>query len=181
MRECEARESEWKRSEAASRKRVARKSCKADDAESDLDYLLKRGQQFFTNGDYASAIEVFSHGIKMHPKHGRNKNRSLQIFADYFHSTAKLFNNRSACYLKTKNYLGALEDSSKALELLQPEVESNAQDRAKALSRRALALEELEMPERALIELQAASKIMPDHEGLRLDIQRLLLMTEKEE
>ena len=87
---------------------------------------------------------------------------------------ARLYNNRCACYLKVGNYLGALDDASTALDLLKPAVESNAKDHAKALVRRSVAFTELGLPKKALIELDAAIKIMPDHDGLKSDRERLM-------
>jgi TolA-binding protein len=42
-----------------------------NEAECDMNYLLKRGKAFFESGDYDSAVEVYSHGILMYPKYGK--------------------------------------------------------------------------------------------------------------
>ena len=36
----------------------------------DKEYLIKKGNDFFKTGDFASAIKVYSHGIKRFPNHG---------------------------------------------------------------------------------------------------------------
>ena len=69
--ELEEKEDEWLKAEVEARKRSDPGSgTRLGEAESDLDYLLRKGQHFFVHGDFASAVEVYSHGIKMHRKHG---------------------------------------------------------------------------------------------------------------
>ena len=46
-----------------------------NEAELDMSYLLKRGGSFFESGDIESAIEVYSHGAKMYPKYGTDRDR----------------------------------------------------------------------------------------------------------
>ena len=43
------------------------------EADDDLTYLLKKGGRFYDDNDLASAIEIYTYGIKMHPKHGKCK------------------------------------------------------------------------------------------------------------
>jgi len=84
-----------------------------------------------------------------------------------------MWNNRAAVHLKLGNLHCAIEDSTKALELLQPAVDANAVMRAKALIRRASALAELKFYDQALSEFQAAAKILPENEGIQSNIKRM--------
>jgi hypothetical protein len=84
-------------------------------SESDCQHLLEKGEQFFKNEDFASAIGVFTHGIE-------NVN---SMFAP-FH------NNRGAVNLKVGNLHGVITDCSRAIELLVPKCTSNEIQRAKA-------------------------------------------------
>ncbi len=102
----------------------------------DLGYLLGRGKSFFEAGDYASAAEVYSHGIKMYPKHGK----WIIVLQRHIIKLIRLhpvpfYNNRCACYLKLNEMKGALSDAESAIGLLEPAVAANARDRAKAHAR----------------------------------------------
>ena len=81
--------------------------------------LLKKAEQFFKAEDYDSAMEAYNYGIN-------------NLCPNY----APIWNNRAAVQLKLGNYREAINDSSKALQLLDPPVESNALMRAKAFIRR---------------------------------------------
>ena len=139
-------------------------------------YLLKRGKCFFENGDFDSAIEVFSHGVRMYPKYGTATRplhlpvmpmRSLSPFSVAF------YNNRSACFYKSGDLERALADATEAARLLTPAVKANAEERAKAQARAAAALAGLGRPEEALAALDAAVVCLPDHAGLRADRDRM--------
>ena len=82
---------------------------------------LFTGQKFFQLEDYESALEIYNFGIE-------------QVCPNY----ASVWNNRAAVYLKIGNFHQAIKDATKALELLDPPVDSNALMRAKALIRRGL-------------------------------------------
>ena len=84
-------------------------------SESDCQHLLGKGEQFFKNEDFASAIGVFTHGIE-----------SVNPMFAPFH------NNRGAVNLKVGNLHGVITDCSRALELLVPKCTSNEIQRAKA-------------------------------------------------
>ena len=84
-------------------------------SDSDCQHLLAKGDQFFKNEDFASALEVFTHGIE----------RVNSAFPP-FH------NNRGAVNLMVGNFHGAITDCSRALELLVPKCSSNEVPRAKA-------------------------------------------------
>ena len=82
---------------------------------------LFTGQKFFQHEDYESALEIYNFGIE-------------QVCPNY----ASVWNNRAAVYLKIGNFHQAIKDATRALELLDPPVDSNALMRAKALIRRGL-------------------------------------------
>ena len=79
------------------------------------------GQKFFQLEDYESALEIYNFGIE-------------QVCPNY----PSVWNNRAAVYLKIGNFHQAIKDATRALELLDPPVDSNALMRAKALIRRGL-------------------------------------------
>ena len=84
-------------------------------SDSDCQHLLQKGDQFFKNEDFASALEVFTHGIE-------------KVNSQF----APFHNNRGAVNLMVGNYRGAITDCSQALELLVPKCSSNEVPRAKA-------------------------------------------------
>ena len=79
------------------------------------------GQKFFQLEDYESALEIYNFGIE-------------KVCPNY----ASVWNNRAAVYLKIGNFHQAIKDATRALELLNPPVDSNALMRAKALIRRGM-------------------------------------------
>ena len=124
-RDNEAKENdmEWKKKEHQHKSNVSKPKYQENDQEqedtdpleNDCQHLLGKGEQFFKNGDFASALEVFSHGIQ-------NVNSMFAAF----------HNNRGAVNLKVGNFHGAITDCSNALELLTPKCKSNEVQRAKA-------------------------------------------------
>ena len=116
-------EMEWKKKDYQQRNNLGNDKKQEDDMEikddnpleSDCQHLLKKGEQFFKNEDFASALEVFTHGIQ-------NVN---SMFAP-FH------NNRGAVHLKVGNLHGVITDCSRAIELLVPKCPSNELQRVKA-------------------------------------------------
>ena len=81
--------------------------------------LLKKAEQFFIAEDYDSAMEAYNYGIN-------------NLCPNY----APIWNNRAAVQLKLGNYYEVINDTSKALQLLDPPVEANAMMRVKAFMRR---------------------------------------------
>ena len=81
--------------------------------------LLKKAEQFFNAEDYDSAMEAYNYGIN-------------NLCPNY----APIWNNRAAVQLKLGNFYEAINDTSKALQLLDPPVEANAMMRVKAYMRR---------------------------------------------
>ncbi|VDL89732.1 unnamed protein product [Schistocephalus solidus] len=86
---------------------------------------------------------------------------------------AKLYSNRAACYIKTRNFFKALEDSSAALDLLQPPVPQNLRARVRAHVRRAVAFCNLEMLKEGIQEYEAAAKLDPSDESIKQDLANL--------
>ena len=73
------------------------------ESQSDQSFLLRRGRELFQEGSVGAALETYSFGVKMHPKHGESIDRSKKIFCSlHFFSplAVPFYNNRSACRLK---------------------------------------------------------------------------------
>ncbi|KAK2918318.1 dynein assembly factor 4, axonemal [Channa argus] len=119
------------------------------------DWLKEKGDKYFTNGDYLSAVNAYSLAIRL--------NRNIPA----------LFSNRAACHLKLRNLHKAIEDSSQALNLLTPPVPANAAARARASVRRGSAFCQLQLYAEGLQDYQAALKIDPHNEALQADTQRI--------
>ena len=160
-------EEQWaKQQKEAKQKLLEKANINEDQTDIDPQELLDKAKKFFDCEDYASALEVYNFCID-------------KICPDY----PPMWNNRAAVHLKLGNLHCAIEDSTKALELLQPAVDANAVMRAKALIRRASALAELKFYNKALSEFQAAAKILPENEGIQSNIKRMecLMMEDSSE
>ncbi|KAA0715262.1 Dynein assembly factor 4, axonemal [Triplophysa tibetana] len=125
------------------------------DEERDPDWLKEKADKFFLAGNYQAAVNAYSLAIKL--------NRKIPA----------LFSNRAACHLKMRNLHKALEDSSRALELLTPAVPANAPARLKAHVRRGTAFCELELYVEGLQDYQAAVKIDPENTALQADTEKI--------
>ena len=157
-------EDQWAKQHKETKQKLLEKAnINEDQTDIDPQELLQKAQKFFDCEDYASALEVYNFCID-------------KICPDY----PPMWNNRAAVHLKLGNLHCAIEDSTKALELLQPAVDANAVMRAKALIRRASALAELKFYDQALSEFQAAARILPENEGIQSNIKRIecLMMEE---
>ncbi|XP_072818490.1 dynein axonemal assembly factor 4 isoform X2 [Vicugna pacos] len=125
-----AEEEEWLHKQAE-----ARRAMNADIPElSDLkeeeknpEWLKDKGNKLFATENYLAAIDAYNLAIRL--------NNKIPL----------LYLNRAACHLKLKNLHKAIEDSSKALELLTPPVADNANARMKAHIRRGTAFCQLEL------------------------------------
>ncbi len=83
--------------------------------------------------------------------------------------------------MRVGNLHGALEDASGALDLLHKSSTSDtARERAKAFLRRADALLKLDLPEKALVEMEAAADLRPEDENIRNDIKKVKLLMAQE-
>ena len=148
-------EDEWLRKQAEARQRANDASSDLTDIEKDPVLLRQKGNSFFRQENYQGAVNVFTHGINLYPK------------------MPEFYSNRAACHLKLRNFFKALDDSSKAIELLTPPCEANAKDRTKAHVRRGTAFCELECYAEGLIEYEAALKCEPTNEQIQNDCQKL--------
>lgn len=81
--------------------------------ETSLDWLKAKANEFYGQENYQSAIGAYSHAIRLFPK------------------VAALYSNRAACHYKLRNLIKCVEDSTRALELLNPPVKDNAKSRLK--------------------------------------------------
>ncbi|XP_062861079.1 dynein assembly factor 4, axonemal [Trichomycterus rosablanca] len=151
-------EEEWLRKQAEARRATNADLAEFDDLteeEKNPDWLKDKGDRFFRMGSYQAALNAFDLAIKL--------NRQIPA----------LFSNRAACHLKLRNLHKAIEDSSKALELLTPAVSANAAARMKAHVRRGTAFCQLELCVEGLQDYQAALKIDPQNQALQADAQKI--------
>ena len=111
-------EEKWAKQQKEALKKISGKS-QSDDKTLEPEELLKKAQQFFEAEDYDSAMEAYNYGIN-------------NLCPNY----APIWNNRAAVQLKLGNFYEAINDTSKALQLLDPPVEANAMMRVKAFIRR---------------------------------------------
>ncbi|CAF0721076.1 unnamed protein product [Adineta steineri] len=120
-------EDEWLRKQLDSRQYNTDLQLDLSENEKDIDYLKTKANQFFQQGNFQSAIGVYSHAIRIFPK------------------VAILYSNRGACHFQVRNMMKCVEDCSRALELLDPPVLDNLPQRIKAHVRRGTAFCELEL------------------------------------
>uniref|UniRef100_A0A182JU76 Dynein axonemal assembly factor 4 n=1 Tax=Anopheles christyi TaxID=43041 RepID=A0A182JU76_9DIPT len=151
----EQAEQEWSRKQAAARRAVGFADDDLRPDERNPEWLKQRGDTFFQQKNFLAAISAYSAGIR--------------LTKDYY----ALFLNRSAAHLALENYQRCAEDCSTALELLQPPVEANRKSRVCCLARRAAALVKLGFLQQGFDEMVAASRLDPDEESLRLEVDRL--------
>ena len=97
------------------------------EAERDPDLMKKKADDFYKQGNFLAAANAYTQAIRLRPN-----------FPSYY-------SNRAACHLQVNNLMKCVEDSSKALELLTPPVDSNAKERLLAHIRRGTALAKLEL------------------------------------
>ena len=111
--------------------------------EKNPEWLLSKGDTFWRQENYQAAINAYTHGIRLGGKS----------------PLPQLLSRRADCHLQLRNLHKALEDSSRALELLTPPVPQNAADRKWALTRRGAAFQGLQCYVEALVEFEAAFQI----------------------
>lgn len=109
----------------------------------------------FAMGDYLGAVNAYNLAVRL--------NNSLPL----------LYLNRAACHLKLQNLHKAIEDSSKALELLTPPVPDNEKARVKAHVRRGTAFCQLELYTEGLQDYEAALKIDPRNKSIEKDAEKI--------
>ncbi|KAK9517301.1 hypothetical protein VZT92_025184 [Zoarces viviparus] len=151
-------EEEWLKKQAEARRAVNADVDELEDLkeeERNPDWLKDKGDKCFVTGDHLGAVNAYSLAIRL--------NRRIPA----------LYSNRAACHLKLKNLHKAIEDSSKALDLLTPPVAANAAARARANVRRGSAFCQLQLYAEGLQDYQAALQIDPHNQALQADTQRI--------
>uniref|UniRef100_UPI00398F3155 dynein axonemal assembly factor 4 isoform X2 n=1 Tax=Pristiophorus japonicus TaxID=55135 RepID=UPI00398F3155 len=151
-------EEEWLRKQAEARRANNASIPDLNDLkeeEKNPDWLKDKGNKLFASGDYLAAVNAYNLGIQL--------NNKLPV----------LYLNRAASHLKLRNLHKAIEDSSKALDLLTPAVPDNANSRLKAHVRRGAAFCELELYVEGLQDYEAALKIDPSNKTIQADAEKI--------
>ncbi|NXX60834.1 DAAF4 factor, partial [Scopus umbretta] len=153
-----AEEEEWLRKQAEARRTVNADLSELEDLkeeEKNPDWLKDKGNKMFAMGDYLAAVNAYNLAVRL--------NNKLPL----------LYLNRAACHLKLRNLHKAIEDSSKALELLTPPVPDNENARVKAYVRRGTAFCQLELYTEGLQDYEAALKIDPKNKTIEKDAEKI--------
>ncbi|XP_062998289.1 dynein axonemal assembly factor 4 [Elgaria multicarinata webbii] len=123
--------------------------------EKNPDWLKEKGNKMFETGNYLAAVNAYNLALRINNK------------------IPTLYLNRAACHLRLRNLHKAIEDSSKALDLLTPPVPENAKARVKAHVRRGTAFCELELYAEGLQDYVAALKIEPTNKNVEEDAEKI--------
>ncbi|MBN3296356.1 DAAF4 factor, partial [Amia calva] len=131
LRESQVAEEEaWLKKQADARRAMNTEVPELKDLkeeERNPDWLKDKGNKLFATGNYLAAVNAYNLAIQLN------------------NNITALYLNRAACHLKLRNLHKAIEDSSKALDLLTPAVADNADARVKAHVRRGTAFCDLEL------------------------------------
>ncbi|XP_074012476.1 dynein axonemal assembly factor 4 isoform X1 [Numenius arquata] len=155
---CVAEEEEWLRKQAEARRTLSADLSELEDLkeeEKNPDWLKEKGNKMFATGNYLAAVNAYNLAVRL--------NNKLPL----------LYLNRAACHLKLRNLHKAIEDSSKALELLTPPVPDNENARVKAYVRRGTAFCQLELYTEGLQDYEAALKIDPENKTIEKDAEKI--------
>ncbi|CAM9428710.1 unnamed protein product [Bubo scandiacus] len=153
-----AEEEEWLRKQAEARRTISADLSELEDLkeeEKNPDWLKDKGNKMFATGNYLAAVNAYNLAVRL--------NNKLPL----------LYLNRAACHLKLRNLHKAIEDSSKALELLTPPVPDNENARVKAYVRRGAAFCQLELYAEGLQDYEAALKIDPKNKTIEKDAEKI--------
>ncbi|XP_061036283.1 dynein axonemal assembly factor 4 isoform X2 [Eubalaena glacialis] len=153
-----AEEEEWLHKQAEARRAMNTdipELCDLKEEEKNPEWLKDKGNKLFATENYLAAINAYNLAIRL--------NNKIPL----------LYLNRAACHLKLKNLHKAIEDSSKALELLTPPVADNANARMKAHVRRGTAFCQLELYVEGLQDYEAALKIDPSNKIVQNDAEKI--------
>ncbi|KAM9223853.1 dynein axonemal assembly factor 4 [Leptosomus discolor] len=153
-----AEEEEWLRKQAEARRTANADLSELEDLreeEKNPDWLKDKGNKMFAMGNYLAAVNAYNLAMRL--------NNKLPL----------LYLNRAACHLKLRNFHKAIEDSSKALELLTPPVPDNENARVKAYVRRGTAFCQLELYTEGLQDYEAALKIDPKNKTVEEDAAKV--------
>lgn len=153
-----AEEEEWLHKQAEARRAINTdipELCDLKEEEKNPEWLKDKGNKLFAMENYLAAVNAYNLAIRLNSK------------------IPLLYLNRAACHLKLKNLHKAIEDSSKALELLTPPVADNASARIKAHVRRGTAFCQLELYIEGLQDYEAALKIDPSNKIVQNDAEKI--------
>ncbi|NXK46526.1 DAAF4 factor, partial [Chauna torquata] len=153
-----AEEEEWLHKQAEARRTISADLSELEDLkeeEKNPDWLKDKGNKMFATGNYLAAVNAYNLAVRL--------NNKLPL----------LYLNRAACHLKLRNLHKAIEDSSKALELLTPPVTDNENARIKAFVRRGTAFCQLELYVEGLQDYEAALKIDPKNKTIEKDAEKI--------
>ncbi|KAM4660333.1 dynein axonemal assembly factor 4 [Amazona ochrocephala] len=153
-----AEEEEWLHKQAEARRVINADLSDLEDLEEEEknpDWLKDKGNKMFATGNYLAAVNAYNLAVRL--------NNKLPL----------LYLNRAACHLKLRNLHKAIEDSSKALELLTPPVPDNENARVKAYVRRGTAFCQLELYTEGLQDYEAALKIDPKNRTIEKDAEKI--------
>ncbi|XP_065796628.1 dynein axonemal assembly factor 4 isoform X1 [Muntiacus reevesi] len=153
-----AEEEEWLHKQAEARRAMNTdipELCDLKEEEKNPEWLKDKGNKLFATENYLAAINAYNLAIRL--------NNKIPL----------LYLNRAACHLKLKNLHKAIEDSSKALEILTPPVADNANARMKAYIRRGTAFCQLELYVEGLQDYEAALKIDPSNKIVQNDAEKI--------
>ncbi|XP_057253977.1 dynein axonemal assembly factor 4 isoform X2 [Pezoporus wallicus] len=153
-----AEEEEWLHKQAEARRTISADLSELEDLEEEEknpDWLKDKGNKMFATGNYLAAVNAYNLAVRL--------NNKLPL----------LYLNRAACHLKLRNLHKAIEDSSKALELLTPPVPDNENARVKAYVRRGTAFCQLELYTEGLQDYEAALKIDPKNITIEKDAEKI--------
>ncbi|KAK2522070.1 Dyx1c1 [Columba guinea] len=148
----------WLRKQAEARRTINADLSELEDLkeeEKNPDWLKDKGNKMFATGNYLAAVNAYNLAVRL--------NNKLPL----------LYLNRAACHLKLRNLHKAIEDSSKALELLTPPVPDNENARVKAYVRRGTAFCQLELFTEGLQDYEAALKIDPKNKTIEKDAEKI--------
>ncbi|XP_039755794.1 dynein assembly factor 4, axonemal-like [Pararge aegeria] len=120
--------------------------------EQDPQWCKEKGDEFFRSGNYLGAISAYTHGITLSDK------------------LPSLYANRSVTHFALGNFNKCATDCSTALDLMKPPCEGNRRSRAKCIARRGAALARLGYLNKAIDEMKAAAKLLPEDETIKKDI-----------
>uniref|UniRef100_A0A8D2LU87 Dynein axonemal assembly factor 4 n=1 Tax=Varanus komodoensis TaxID=61221 RepID=A0A8D2LU87_VARKO len=151
-------EEEWLCKQAEARRMINADIAEIEDLkeeEKNPDWLKDKGNKMFETGNYIAAVNAYNLALRINNK------------------IPTLYLNRAACHLKLRNLHKAIEDSSKALDLLTPSVPENAKARVKAHLRRGTAFCELELYAEGLQDYIAALKIEPTNKNVEEDAEKI--------
>ncbi|XP_041986888.1 dynein axonemal assembly factor 4-like [Aricia agestis] len=152
-RESAAEEEEtWLRNITMARRATGFASEDLRPEEQDPQWCKEKGDEFFRSGNFLGAISAYTHGITLTDK------------------LPSLYANRAATHFALGNFNKCANDCSSALDLMKPVCEGNRRSRAKCIARRAAALARLGYLNKAIDEMKAAAKLLPEDEKIKQDI-----------